>query len=139
MDMTKNNFVPLQARVIIASLLLAFLGKSADASVKNSPATEALIEKVAALTEHGDPAAMEKMTAGYLIDASRKFNPEVPEDTWKSVRADVNDVISKKIKSGYGEQALLTRRFVESANFSDDELRHLITIMQDPVMQRWGA
>jgi hypothetical protein len=137
--MINNYFIFLRARVVTASLLLVFLSGSADASVQNNAVTEALIDRVVALTEHGDPAAMEKTTAGYLIDASKKFNSGVPEATWKSVRADVNDVISSKIKPGYGEQALLTRRFVESANFSDDELRHLITIMQDPVMQRWGV
>ncbi|RFU44458.1 hypothetical protein D0B32_28025 [Paraburkholderia sp. DHOC27] len=134
----KNHFMSLQARGAMASLLLVFLSGSVDASVQTNAATEALIDRVVALTEHGDPATLEKTTAGYLIDASTKFNPGVSEDTWTSVRADVNDVISNEIKPGYGEQALLTRHFIEDASFLDDELRHLITIMQDPVMQRWG-
>lgn len=127
-----------RAGVIVASLLLAFLYGPAKASAQTNTATDALIDRVIALTEHGDPAAMEKTMAGYQIDASRKFNPGIPDDTWGSVRSDVNDIISSKIKPGYGEQALLIRHFIENAKFSDDELRHIITIMQDPVMQRWG-
>ncbi|WP_157653710.1 hypothetical protein [Burkholderia ubonensis] len=123
----------------MTSLSLVFLIGLADASAQANAATDALIDRVVALTEHGDPAAMEKTTAGYLIDASKKFNPGVPDDTWGSVRADVNNIISNKIKPGYGEQALLTRHFVESAKFSDAELRHLITMLQDPVMQRWAV
>lgn len=123
----------------MASLFLVLLSGSADASVQTNAATEALVDRVVALTEHGDPAAMEKTMAGYLIDASRKFNSEVSDDTWNSVRADVDEVISNKIQPGYGEQALLTRHFIESAKFSDDDLRRLITMLQDPVMQRWAV
>lgn len=111
--------------------------RSAGASAQTTAATEALIDRVVALTERGDPAAMEKTMAGYLIDASRKFNPGIPDDTWASVRADVNEIISNKVKPGYGAQALLTRHFVEGAKFSDEELRRLIAMLQDPVMQRW--
>jgi hypothetical protein len=137
--MIENYFVSRRARVVMASLFLVFLSGSANGSVQTSAATEALIDRVVALTEHGDPAAMEKTMAGYLIEASKSFNSGVPDETWKSVRADVNEVISNKIKPGYGEQALLTRHFIESAKFSDDELRRLITMLQDPVMQRWAV
>ncbi|WP_227247529.1 hypothetical protein [Paraburkholderia caribensis] len=137
--MIKHHALPRRIGVVMISLFLVFLIGRADAAAQTAIATEALIHRVAALTEHGDPAAMEKMTAGYLIDASKKFNPGISDETWGSVRADVNEIVSNKIKPGYGEQALLTRHFVESAKFSDDELRHLITILQDPVMQRWAV
>src|SRR5476651_2168620 len=89
-----------RAGVIVASLLLAFLYRPVNASAQTNTATDALIDRVVALTEHGDPAAMEKTTAGYQIDASRKLNPGIPDDTWGSIRADVNDIISNKIKPG---------------------------------------
>jgi hypothetical protein len=133
----QTNFGSRRARKGAASLLLVLLSVSAQAAVQTNAATEALIDKVVALTERGDPATTERTTAGYLIDAVKKFNAGTSDDTWKSVRSDVNEIISNKIRPGYGEQALLTRYFVENAKFSDDELRHLITMLQDPVMQRW--
>jgi hypothetical protein len=135
--MIRNHVAVSRAGVIVASLLFVLLSGRAHASTRSNAATEALIDQAVALTERGDPAGMEKTMAGYLIDASRRFNTNVPDDTWQSVRADVNEIISNKIRSGYGEQALLTRRFIENAKFSDDELRRLIAILQDPVMQKW--
>jgi hypothetical protein len=137
-NMIRNYGLSSRAKVYLASLFFFFLCGTAGASVETDPTTEALIDKVVALTERGDPAALEKTTGGYLIDASRRFNANIPADTWNAVRADVNEIISNKIRPGYGEQALLIRHFIKSAHFSNDELRHLMTMLQDPVMQKWN-
>lgn len=135
-SMIRNRVAFSRAGVIAASLFVVFPSGHAHAA-QSDAATEALIDQAVALTERGDPASMEKTMAGYLIDASKRFNADVPANTWQSVRADVDEIISNKIRSGYGEQALLARRFIKNAKFSDDELRHLIAMLQDPVMQRW--
>ncbi|WP_321847680.1 hypothetical protein [Burkholderia diffusa] len=135
--MIRNRVAFARAGVITASLCFVLPGGPAHAATESNAATEALIDQAVALTERGDPASMEKTMAGYLIDASKRFNANVPDNTWQSVRADVDEIISNKIRPGYGEQALLARRFIKNAKFSDDELRHLVAMLQDPVMQRW--
>ncbi|MEX3630590.1 MAG: hypothetical protein VB138_15295 [Burkholderia sp.] len=125
---------------LAAALLCACLPGAANAG--NDPsgtATEGLVDQLVALTEQGDPASLEKMNAAYLVDAAKRFNPAATSDTWKTVRAEVDEMISRKTRAGYGEQALLTRHFIERAHFSDDELRRLIAMQQDPLTRRWGA
>src|ERR1700761_9062141 len=98
----QTNFGSRRARKGAASLLLVLLSVSAQAAVQTAvqtnAATEALIDKVVALNERGDPATMEKTTSGYLIDAVKRFNAGTSDDTWKSVRSDVNEIISNKIR-----------------------------------------
>ncbi|WDD94218.1 hypothetical protein Bsp3421_004332 [Burkholderia sp. FERM BP-3421] len=127
-------------RALAASLLLLACARTPAApspDTNAAPNNEALIQRIIVLNEHGDPASLEKATAGYLLNATRKFNPNVSPDAWKGVQADVNEIIANKIRSGYGEQALLTRRMIRNAKLSDDELRHLIAMLEDPVMQRY--
>lgn len=94
--MIRNRVAFARAGVITALLYFVFPGGPAHAAAQSDSATEALIDQVVALTEYGDPARMEKTMAGYLIDASKRFNANVPDDTWQSVRADVDEIISNK-------------------------------------------
>lgn len=138
-NMIKARFTFSRTRIIPALLFLAISSGYAEASEQASAVSEALIDQIVVLAEHGDPSFMEKSTAGYLIEGSKKFNPNVSDDTWQSVRADVNEIISNKVRSKYGEQALITRHFLKAAKFSDDEFKRLIVILQDPVMQRFSG
>lgn len=135
-----NGTSRISARVAISiiSFLLLAPGASAGVSDRASGSREALVDRIVQLSEAGDPPSMERVLASNLIEATKTFNKNVPDATWTAVHSDVDEIISRKIKSGYGEQALLARHFLENAKFSDAELEHLVSLLQDPVMKRWA-
>jgi hypothetical protein len=122
----------------ILSLMIALLNVSASAASQQDPVRADLIKQIIILSERGDPATMEKQQAGYLIDAIKSMNPSVPVDTWNTVRSEVNETISNKVRSGYGESGLLVQKFLSDENFSDDDLRHLLAVLQDPILTKYA-
>lgn len=119
--------------------LLAVLSSTcATAASQQDSVHQNLINQIVALSEQGDPATLEKQQAGYFIDAIKGMNPTVPTDIWDAVRKEVNEAISNKTRSGYGEQGLLVQKFLNDENFSNDDLRHLILVLQDPILKKYA-
>lgn len=119
-------------------LLTTLSSVCASAASQQDPVRENLVKQIISLSERGDPATMEKQQAGYFIDAIKNMNQSVPPDTWNAVRTEVNETISNKIRSGYGENGLLVRKFLTDVNFSDDDLKHLLVVLQDPILTKYS-
>ncbi|MGZ3237836.1 MAG: hypothetical protein ACXU8A_10725 [Burkholderiaceae bacterium] len=112
--------------------VLSFLWTSC--AMAESSQREILIDQVEATYVQATMFTPESPLVENFLASAKTVNPDVSNDTWLKVRTETADALSKVMTARGGVMDALFRKSLEP--MSDDELRRLAELFQDPAYKK---
>jgi len=98
---------------------------------------EQLIREILLAQQGGKLGTAETQMAQTLLQSAKRVNPNVSEDKWHAVENSVTEGVVALAAQGQGPIETAAR--AGSANLSDEELAHLLSVLRDPVLAKFSS